>query len=353
VTTIKDVASLAGVGIGTVSRVLNDHPAVTASTRAKVRAAIELLDYEPHRAARALSGRSSRAIAVVVPLITQPSAVERLRGVLAALDESGYEVVLFSIDDAEQRRVRLGRLLRRDLADGLLLVSLRPTPEEVRRLREAGLPTVVVDGDVDGFPTFVVDDIRGGRLAARHLLELGHSRIAYVGDVVTPYAASSSSSRRLRGLAEELAAAGTPLDTTLVAEGRHALAVARRMALDVLQRSNPPPTAVFAHSDTQALGVLEAADELGLRVPEDLSVIGFDDIESARYAGLTTVRQPLFESGRLGGERILERLRGDQVAPGRVELPLEVVVRRTTAPCPAAPSTPPRLRYAASGRRSA
>jgi DNA-binding LacI/PurR family transcriptional regulator len=102
--------------------------------------------------------------------------------------------------------------------------------------------------------------------------------------------------------------------------------------------------------------VLEAADELGLRVPDDLSVIGFDDIESARYAGLTTVRQPLFESGRLGGERILERLRGDQVAPGRVELPLEVVVRRTTAPrppTPAAPPAPPRLRYATTGRRSA
>jgi LacI family transcriptional regulator len=330
--TIKDVAAQAGVGIGTVSRVLNDHPAVTDDTRARVRAAIATLDYHPNRAARALSRRRAGSIAVLVPFFTHASAIERLRGVVSVLDESGSEVVLFNVDHAAALEAKFTQLTRRDLADGALVLSLRPNADQARRLRDSRLPVVMVDADVPGFPAFVVDDVAGGRLAARHLLDLGHRRIAYLGDTVDPAFRFISSARRQQGLVAEMTKVGADLPPDRFGAGIHDSAVALGVAMRLLQ-SEPPPTAVFAHSDTQALAVLEAANRLGLRVPDEVSVIGYDDIELAGYAGLTTVRQPLFESGRLGAQRLLSLMQhGTYDGPKRVELPLEVVVRRTTGP---------------------
>ena len=330
--TIKDVAARAGVGVGTVSRVLNDHHAVTTATRERVRVAMEDLDFHPNRAARALSRQRSGAIAVIVPFVTHPSSVERLRGVLSVVDESPFEVVLYGVDFTEKRHQRLARIFRPNVADGLLVVSLRLLADEVRRLEEAVLPTVVIDAGVESLPSVVVDDVAGGELAAQHLLALGHRRIAYIGDAVEPRFGWTSSTRRLLGLSHALAAADLELPAELVREGPHGRETAISLATELL-RLPDPPTAIFAHSDTQALGALEAAEQLGRRVPEELSVVGFDDIESARYAGLTTVRQPLFESGRLGASMLLEGLNGVRSQPAaHVELPLEIVVRRTTAP---------------------
>ncbi|HKA03684.1 MAG TPA: LacI family DNA-binding transcriptional regulator [Acidimicrobiales bacterium] len=328
------MAARAGVGVGTVSRVLNDHPAVTTGTRQRVREAMEVLDFHPNRAARALSRQRSGAIAVIVPFVTQPSSVERLRGVLSVIDESPFEIVLYGVDFSERRHQRLSRIFRPNVADGLLVVSLRLLPEEIRRLEEAVIPTVVIDAGVESLPSVVVDDIAGGRLAADHLLGLGHRRIGYIGDAVEPRFGLTSSTRRLRGLSEALVAADLELPSELQCEGPHGRDVAVSLATELLTLDDPP-TAIFAHSDTQALGVLEAADQLGRRVPDDVSVIGFDDIESARYAGLTTVRQPLFESGRLGASMLLDGLNGVARGPApHVELPLEIVVRRTTGPAP-------------------
>jgi DNA-binding LacI/PurR family transcriptional regulator len=331
VATIRDVAARAGVGVATVSRVLNDHPAVLDQTRDRVNAAIAELDYRPSRVARALSRRRTGTIAVLVPFFTHHSAVERLRGVMAVLDQRGLEIVLFNLDHAGAVEDRFTQLARRNIADGLLIITIRPPSAAARRLRTLGVPTVVVDADPGGFPAVVVDDVAGGRLAAQHLLALGHRRIAYLGEAPDRRFRFTSSSRRLRGFSHELARAGCPLTPSLITAGLHDHDVAVRVARRLLS-SQPRPTAVFAHSDTQAFGVLEAADQLGIRVPDELSVLGFDDIESARLAGLTTVRQPLHESGRLGATRLLDRLDGNVPRPRRIELPLEVVCRRTTAP---------------------
>jgi LacI family transcriptional regulator len=329
-TTIKDVAASAGVGVATVSRVLNDHPAVTPDTRDRVRAAIASLDYRPSRVARALSQQRSGTIAVVVPFFTVPSVVERLRGVIDALHNSPYAILLFDVSHPDHRRADVARMLRRDLVEGLLVLSLRLTPDEVRRLGENRVRAVAIDADVPGLPSISIDDTKGGRLAARHLLELGHQRIGYIGDQVDQRFGFTSSARRLRGLSHELAAAGHPLDPSLVRHGPHEREAARALARDLLTCPDRP-TAVFAHSDTQALGVLEAAADVGLRVPADCSVMGFDDVEAARYAGLTTVRQPLFESGRQGAAALLTLLEGGGgLRSTRTELALEVVPRRTT-----------------------
>lgn len=328
--TIVDVAARAGVGVGTVSRVINDSPLVSDRTRAKVLAVIEELDYRPSSLARGLSLGHSTMIGVVVPFFDTPSVVERLRGVADVLNDTDYDLVLFNVDSVEQRDERFGVLNRRDRSEGALVISLPPPPDQLRRLRERKTPVVFVDVDVPGFPCVTVDDVEGGRLAARHLLELGHRRIAFVGDPEKGAFGFTSSARRRRGFVEAMKAAGQDLPEGFVRRAPHGLESARALTAELLGRPDPP-TAVFAASDTQALGVLEAARTLGLEVPGGLSVVGFDDIEGAAYGGLTTVRQPLHQSGAEGA-RLLLRLLGGEGDARKVELPLEVVARGSTAP---------------------
>lgn len=337
--TISDVAARAGVGAGTVSRVLNGSPQVSEPTRARVLAAIEELGYRPNPLAQGLSRGRCRTLGVVVPYFTTPSPVERLRGVAAALDGSQYDLVIFNVETVAHRDDFLGTLTRRDRADGLLLMSFPPPAEALDRIVGAGVPVVLVDARREGLPGVVIDDVEGGRIATRHLVELGHERIAFIGGDDDPLGFTASADRE-RGFREVMAEAGLAVDEDLVRSGTHAREVAVSIAKDLL-RGDRPPTAVFATADIQALGVLEAARSLGRRVPEDLSVIGFDDIELSAYVGLTTIRQPLFESGQVATRLLLEVLGGEGAPTAHAhELPLELVVRSTTARRPSGPDRP-------------
>jgi LacI family transcriptional regulator/LacI family repressor for deo operon, udp, cdd, tsx, nupC, and nupG len=332
VVTIADVAAKAGVGAGTVSRVLNGSPRVAPPTRERVEAAIEALGYRPNPLARGLSRGRCQTIGVIVPFFTHASAVERLRGVVAALADSGYDLVLFNVESALHRDEHLNLLRSRAQADGVLVMSLSPPEEEVARLVGAGMRVVLVDARAPGVPAVVTDDVEGGRIATAHLTALGHRRIAFIGEAPENELGASSSTDREVGYGEVLASAGIAADPSLVVHGAHDRDVARALALDLLDRRDRP-TAVFAASDVQAMGVRTAAEDLGLVVPRDLSGVGFDDIELARYVGLTTVRQPLFESGQLGAELLLDALAGDEPQHARAEvLPLALVERATTAP---------------------
>lgn len=338
--TISEVASRAGVGAGTVSRVLNDSPQVRESTRAKVLATIEEMGYRPNPMAQGLKRGRCRTLGAVVPFLTQASAVERLRGVTAALPGSQYDLVLFNVETPQHRDEFLATLTRRDRADGLLLVSFPPPPDALARIVGGGVPVVLVDAVAGGLPTVTTDDVEGGRIATRHLVELDHRRIAFIGDDPSNPLGFTSAVDREAGYREVMADAGLAVDG-LVRHGAHQRDVAVRLALDLLGHADRP-TAVFASSDVQALGVLEAARTLGLRVPEDLSVVGFDDIELARYVGLTTVRQPLFESGHLGARLLLDLVGGEGAPAAREhELALELCVRATTAPRPRRPRRAP------------
>jgi DNA-binding LacI/PurR family transcriptional regulator len=334
--TIADVATRAGVGVATVSRVLNGHSNVRSTTRERVLEAIEALNYRPSPLARNLSLRRTHVIGVVVPFFTSPSAVERVRGVATALARSPYDLMLFDIESEDRREHAFQLFDRGDRSDGLLIISLIPPDQEVERLHSARLPVVLIDAPHPAFASIVVDDVNGGELATTHLVELGHRRIAFLGDKSPDPFRFASSRDRTRGYERALTRAGIELRPELVREGTQSHHVARSTAIDLL-RLPERPTAVFAASDTQALGVLEAARILGLRVPEELSVVGFDDIDIAAYVGLTTVRQPLFESGRRGGELLLQMLAGagQQLGAEHAELlPLELVIRSTTAPAP-------------------
>ena len=327
--TIARVASLAGVGVGTVSRVLNDSGSVSASTRARVLEAITELEYEPSAAARALSTGRTLAIGVVAPFFTEPSVVERLRGVTHRLSGAGYQVGLYDVERPEQAEEILRSLAASRRVDGLLVVSLPPSPKQLERLETAKVPVVMVDRRVDGAWSVYTDDVAGGRMATEHLLELGHRRIAFLGDdEQSPFGFTSSRLRR-QGFEEALGDAGLAPEPLLMRTAPHRRDAARQLAHELL-RLPVPPTAVFAASDHQALGVLEAAESAGVPVPERLSVIGYDDVELARYTGLTTVSQPLEASGARGAELLLGALSG---APVRAEeMRLELRIRDTTGP---------------------
>ncbi len=325
-----EVARRAGVGVGTVSRVLNESPLVTEATRSRVLAVIEELDYRPSAVAQRLSRGRTQTVGIVVPAFTRPSAVERLRGLVEVIGRSRYDLVLFAIETREQRDEHLRNLARGDRADGLVIISLTPTDEEVDRFVRAGVAAVLIDARHPRLAHLVVDDVLGGRLATEHLLALGHRRIAFVGDQTTNPFGFTSSTNRLQGYRQAMEAAGVSLRAGYLRHGPHGREIAHRLTDELLSLPERP-TAVFAASDTQAMGVLEAAGMAGLRVPDDLSVIGFDDIEIAPYVGLTTVRQPLAASGARAAAIVLDLLERGECDGEEHGLPLAVVPRRTTA----------------------
>jgi DNA-binding LacI/PurR family transcriptional regulator len=339
--TIADVAAVAGVGVGTVSRVLNGGVNVRESTRLKVLEVIERLGYRPSHLAAALSRGTQRTVAILVPHLTRPSTVARLAGALSVLDQQRYDTIVCNVDTPEQRDHHLAALTARHRADGVIVVSMHLARQHLAAFRGGRVPLVTVDVPAAGVPQTIIDDVAGGRLATTHLLGLGHRRIGFIGDAVARKTACdlgfASSRRRLQGYRRALAAAGVAADPELVRLGPHGPGVAAELAGQLL-RLPDPPTAIFAASDTQAMGVLRAAEQRGFPVPRRLSVIGFDDIESAALLSLSTVRQPLEHSGAEAARRLCALLRGVQVRPLRQLLPLRIVQRSSTGLVPAGPA---------------
>ncbi len=330
-TTISEVAKRAGVGVGTVSRVLNDAPGVADETRRRVQRVIKDLDYQPSQVARNLSTGRTSTIAALVPFVTHPSSVERLRGFVKVLTEQRYDLALYDVELRRQRDEQVRKLSAPGRADAVVIVSLPPGKEEIRRFQSAGIPLVLLDAFHPEAVCIVTDNVAGGAMATRHLIELGHRRIGFVGDApVNPYGFTSSTDR-FAGYRAALAEASITFDPRYVKEGIHDADVSARLTEQLLLDNPEPPTAIFAASDTQALGVLDAARRLGRRVPEDLSIIGFDDVEIARYVGLTTIRQPLAESGERAAQLLLAALDGPTPEPFAEHLELSLTVRSTTA----------------------
>jgi DNA-binding LacI/PurR family transcriptional regulator len=289
------------------------------------------LDYAPNPFARRLSLGRTLTLAVIVPFFTRPSFVERLRGVEAAIAETEYDLVLYNVETVEKRDKLFSRVPRRERIDGLLILSLAPTDGHAEQFRRSGVPTVLVDAEHPDLPCLAIDDIEGGWLAARHLIDLGHRRIAFLGDTYPNPFNFTSSHRRYLGYRQALNEAGLTPSAGYYAMGEHACDVARQLTCELLALQEPP-TAIVAASDTQAMGVLEAARDRGVSVPSDLSVVGYDDIEMASYLDLTTVRQPLFESGWRGTHLLFQVIEGSAPRQPQEDMPVELVSRGTTAP---------------------
>jgi DNA-binding LacI/PurR family transcriptional regulator len=333
-TTIRHVAHKAGVGLATVSRVINNSPLVSAPTRQRVLDVIAELNFVPSLTARRLSLGRTLTIAVITPWFTRPAFVERLRGVERVIADSEYDLIVYNVENAERRDAYFRSVPRRERADGVLIISLPPRNEDVPYLAGSPVPVVLIDANhpsLTSLNRLIVDDVDGGRQAVQHLIELGHQRIAYISDAFESPFNFTASYDRYQGYVRALESSGLPARPEYRAQGEHGRAEAKRLALSML-RLPERPTAIFAASDTQALGVLEAAHELNLNVPRDLSLVGYDDIEVAEYLGLTTVKQLLFESGQRGVNLLLRVLANPPAAPVCEVLPTELVVRRTTAP---------------------
>lgn len=326
--TIYDVAELCGLSIATVSRVLNDPEKVSRTTRDKVMAAIHQLDFVPKAEARARALHATRRIGVITPFFTVPSFVQRLRGIATQLQSTNYELIIYTVDTIQRLGSYLDSLpLTRNL-DGLIIISLHLEEREIKKLVDSGIETVLIEFPETDFCTVEIDDRAGGRMAAEYLLEQGHRRIAFLGDTNLPEYAIHPVSLRLNGFRKALqdACVDLPAHYVRLAPYSHEQ---DKIATQELLRQASPPTAVFAATDLQAIGVIQAARELGVNVPRDLAVIGFDDLDIAEYVGLTTIHQPLDESGRVAVELLLGRLEDPQRPIQHVQLHLSLIKRDT------------------------
>jgi DNA-binding LacI/PurR family transcriptional regulator len=331
--TIYDVARLAGVGVGTVSRVINGNGPVSQEKLGKVQRAIRELGFRPSKVARQLSsGIQHRNVGAIMPFITHPSFVERLRGIQLALNDQAndFNLVLYTVSEPDRFHEQLLSIVENTAADALLIATLTVSDEQRDLMTQAGIPFVTLsDASTGEMNCISPDNERGGYMATRHLLELGHRRVAYVGDAFPDAYGFPTGELRYKGYVAALAEYGVPHRDDFVRFGPHGEEPAYDLTRDLLAAPEKP-TAIFAMSDIQAVGCIQAIREAGLRVPEDISVIGFDDVQLSRYARLTTVRQHLQQGGYLGMQLLLDMLlTPHNVAPRQLP-PLELVVRGTT-----------------------
>jgi LacI family transcriptional regulator len=303
---MKDVASLAGVAVGTVSNVLNHPDLVRPLTRARVEAAMEELGFIPNGSARQLRAGRSRCLGLVVLDVTNPFFTEVARGVEDYAQAAGYAVILCNSDEADDKERRYLRVLEEQRVRGILITPVHGRAPELRRIRDRGTPVVLLDRPGSpGQCSVAVDDQCGGQIAVAHLLDLGHQSIALVNG---PVAIRQCADRR-RGAHRAAVKAG--LDPAAVFREVTVPAMNARAgaaAADELLGSGPRPTAVFCANDMLALGLLRRLGQAGVMVPRDLAVVGYDDIEFAADAAvpLTSVRQPKYQLGRAAAELLLE-----------------------------------------------
>jgi LacI family transcriptional regulator len=330
--TLATVAKAAGVSLPTVSKVLRGRPDVAADTRQAIERLLNEYGYVPRPVRRQVSRRPTLDLAF--DGLGSAYSLELIKGVVAAAAEGGVDVVVgLQPDDPHgiqwaQRLTESGRI-------GVISVTSSITAEQVAHFRRASIPLVVIDPDdvPEGVPSIGAMNWLGGLAATEHLLELGHRRIA----TITGRPTALCSRARLHGYHAALEAAHVKPDPELVRYGDFGFELARVEALELLTLPDRP-TAIFAACDYQAFGVIEAARILGLRVPEDLSVVGFDDVAISRWAApaLTTVHQPLVTMGRVACQTVLGIAAGERPESDRIELATHLVVRESTAPPPTA-----------------
>jgi DNA-binding LacI/PurR family transcriptional regulator len=326
--TIYDVARDAGVSIATVSRVLNEPDKVKDQTRNLVLQTIGALGYEPKAEARARAMLQNKRIGVITPHLTSPAFVERLRGVAEKLRDTNYELVIYSVESTAKFYRYLETLPFNHYLDGLIILSLQFDDRFAQSLLDHRLETVVVEYPHTLINSVEIDDYSGGCMAANYLVQKGFTHIGFVGDTVVPEFGIQPVSQRLSGFRTRLVELGVSLDNEDILKIAYDVEATSNAALQFLARPNFP-NAIFAATDLQAIAVIKAARQLGFRVPQDLAVIGFDDLDAAEYVDLTTIRQHLDESGRIAAELLLSRISDPSRPVQHIKLPLTLIERQT------------------------
>jgi LacI family transcriptional regulator len=332
--TIREIAEEAGVSIATVSRVVNDRADVSVETRDLVQRVIREHSYTPNRSAQRLSAGRTGLVGVLVPLVYPAYFSAILSGAAEALYQHDMRVVLSPTDHLYDREISLLERLTHGATDGALIVLPEEPSHDLEHLLDQGYRFVVVDPRTrlsERVASVSTAHTAGADQAMRHLLELGHRRIGAITGVPDWVATE----KRLQGYRASLAGAGVLPDPDLIVAGDWEIGGGVAAAERLLSLPEPP-TAIFAFNDNMAVGALRVARARGLRVPEELSVVGFDDVELANVVvpTLTTIRQPLTELGRMAVDRLVRLLDGQRFETLNVELGTRLVVRESTAPPP-------------------
>lgn len=336
---MRDVAERACVSVTTVSHVVNETRPVSKELRQRVLTAMTDLGYQPNALARSLRRKQTHTIGLVIPDSVNPFFAEVARGIEDASFERDYSVILCNSDGDLAKELLYANVLAEKQVDGILFVAVSGmTLQHIQKLQARRLPLVVIDRDVPGatIDSVMVDNARGGWLATRHLIELGHRHIGCIAGPsdLTP------SAERVRGYRQALAGSDIPVDETLIVKGDFHYEGGYQKTRQLLAMDSPP-TAIFACNDLMAVGVISGAVELGRQVPEDLSVVGFDDIRLASFTTppLTTVVQPKYEMGVLAVTMLVECLRDRNHQPRQRLLDTSLVIRQTTGPVPVSAET--------------
>lgn len=323
--TIQDVAKAAGVSVSTVSRVLNGKVDVSSTTQERVRSVIDRLGYTTNLAARSMRSFKKNLVGLIMPDIAYPFAVEVMRGVNQAIAESEFDLLVYTTGDVrksgrashEQKYVSL---LNNSITDGVIIVA--PVTGEF----STEAPIVSIDPLMSNpnYPSVHATNYQGATDAMHYLLELGHRRIGFISG----RAELESSNRRLKGYRDALEEAGLPVHGELIASGDYTTETGVQCARKLLSLE-VPPTAIFASNDQTAMGVFQVAQELGLRIPEDLSVIGFDNIMESRYMKLTTVDQFIYEMGFVATQMLIKLINDEKLETQIYKMQTKLIVRNS------------------------
>lgn len=327
--TIYDVAEKAGVSIATVSKVINNTGRISEKTRKKVLSIMDELNYYPSVVASALTGKRTQTIGLLLPNLANPFYAELAREMEDRADEQGYSLVICSTDYKAEKEQKYVSLLIRKRVDGFIITSGFNNVDLVQELLDQKIPVTLIAYNIarKSLNTISVDDYAGGYQATAHLAELGHKRIAVIAEQV------QSSTDRIRGYKAALNDFGLVYDDNLFSEAQATVENGKKAAEKLLNLENPP-TAIFAFNDILAIGAIEAVHKRGLSVPEDVSIIGFDNIVLAKhcYPPLTTMAQPLDEIGNQAVDLLVGEIESKVIRKQRIMLSAELVIRDSTGP---------------------
>lgn len=323
---IYDVAERAGVGIGTVSRVLNNSDKVKEETREKILKVMRELNYRPNKVAQNLAKQKANAIAVIVPSFIDHFFVEVLKGIQDALTEENIDLILHKIDLNDKRMDKILEIVHGRKVDGIAAVTMDISQTDHDELKNAEIPIVIADEFSPDFHSIYFDNIRGGEMAIDFLFNLGYREIAFINGDIN----SLHGQKRLQGVKKSFEKNNLTIKQKLIKNGDFYTEDGYNSMQEILKLPEQEwPSAVFAASDNQAIGVLQAMEEKGLKAPADIAVIGYDNIELAKYLKITTIWQPMYKLGHLAIEVLLKAINGELEDKFNKELELKLVKRET------------------------
>jgi len=333
-TTLKEVAKKANVSITTVSRVINNSSKVNAKTRERVQSAMQSLSFQPNRVAQRLRGNKGRSklLGLIIPDIQNQFYSSIVRGIEDMSYGNDYAVILCNSDENPEKEKFYLEVLKSESVDGIILPPIRQNGKVIKELIEAGIPVICFDRKLStqSVDTVVIDNEKGGYMATTHLIEIGHRNIA----VITSSLHFSSFEDRLRGYENALREKGIAISQEYIKKGDHRSSeVAKELTIGLLHHK-PRPTAIFVMNNQMTLGALEAINEQNLVIPDDISIVGFDDMLWARAISppLTVIKQPGYEMGRRVAEMFFQKVNDPGRDPVQVIMEPKLVIRKSSAP---------------------